>query len=282
MDEGRILPAISTPYGMRQGGLSYSNGVENKYLYNGKELQDDDLGGVKLDWYDYGFRFYDPAIARWHVIDPMVENNHYGWTPYAYTYNNPILFIDVMGLDTLLVDGNGRFSDTRLPDPDNENDVIVRVSNKERKNGEIKYNKHGELRNRHKTKEVEKNSVAVRANKDEKGNIESSVISTKDIDTGLEVFKWLADNTSVEYSYIRGEGMPAPTITTNHTWDEESLGATEAVRMANRGQNVIHIHNHPSGVEASEADKAFYKKLGKYGIVLGIYSHDQYKSYQKK
>lgn len=187
-----------------------------------------------------------------------------------------------MGLDTLLVDNNGRFADNILPDPDNENDVIVRVSNKERKEGTIKYNKDGELRKRHKTKEVEKNSVHVRSNKDKDGNIESSVISPKDTDTGLEVFKWLADNTNVEYSYIRGEGMPAPTITTNHKWDEESLGATEAVRMANRGQHVIHIHNHPSGVEASEADKAFYKKLGKYGIILGIYSHGQYKSYQKK
>jgi hypothetical protein len=232
-------------------------------------------------WYDYGFRYYDAALARFTTIDPLKEKNH-SQSGFVYAANNPIKYIDFMGLDTLMVDGNGRFSDTRLPDPDNENDVIVRVSNKERKDGEIKYNKDGELRKRHKTKEVEKNSVSVRSNKDEKGNIESSIISPKDIDTGLEVFKWLADNTSVEYSYIRPEGFPIPTITTNHTWDEESLGATEAVRIANRGQNVIHIHNHPSGVEASEADKAFYKKLGKFGVVLGIYSHDQYKSYQKK
>jgi len=31
---------------------------ENKYLYNSKELQDEQLGGVNLDWYDYGKRFY--------------------------------------------------------------------------------------------------------------------------------------------------------------------------------------------------------------------------------
>ena len=54
---------------------------------------------MNLDWYDYGARFYDPALGRWHVPDPMVEK-HYDWTSYAYTYNNPVLFIDEMGLDT--------------------------------------------------------------------------------------------------------------------------------------------------------------------------------------
>lgn len=266
------------PFGLRMGTEFSSEEFkhnDNKYLYNGKELQED------LGWYDYGWRMYDPAIARFTSVDPLTEKNH-NQSGFVYAANNPIKYIDFMGLDTMMVDNSGRFSDARLPDPDNENDVIVTVSNKERKNGEIKYKKDGELRNKHKTTEVEKNSVTVRSNKDKNGNIESSIITSKDIETGIGVFKWLADNTNVEYSYIRGEGMPVPTITTNHEMYEESLGATEAARMAKRGQNVIHIHNHPNGVEASDADKAFYNILGKYGIVLGIYSHDQYKSYQKK
>jgi len=69
---------------------------ENKYLYNGKELQDEQLGGVNLDWYDYGARFYDPALGRFHTQDRFAEK-YLDFSPYQYAANNPILYIDVNG-----------------------------------------------------------------------------------------------------------------------------------------------------------------------------------------
>ena len=50
--------------------------------------------------YDYGFRIYNPRIARFLSVDPLTSS--YPWyTPYQFAGNSPILNLDLDGLEEL-------------------------------------------------------------------------------------------------------------------------------------------------------------------------------------
>ena len=80
------------PFGMRFNQAPILQVEENNYLYNGKELQKN----YRLDWYDYGARYYNAALGRWMCIDPLTEK-YFNESPYVYVGNNPIMFIDPDG-----------------------------------------------------------------------------------------------------------------------------------------------------------------------------------------
>jgi RHS repeat-associated protein len=122
---GRGLKKVTDyyPFGLE---IHISGSSNNQLKYNSKELQTE----AGLGWYDYGARFYDPQIGRWHTIDPAIENNHHNFTPYAYVYNNPIKLIDPFGIDSIqrnkaidmankIVDANPN-KDPKLYDPNGE------------------------------------------------------------------------------------------------------------------------------------------------------------------
>jgi RHS repeat-associated protein len=80
---------------------SHTADFESRYKFNNlsqfdkvgsKELQDE-LG---LAWYDYGARNYDAAVARFMNIDRYADN-YSPLSPYQYTANNPVLYIDYNG-----------------------------------------------------------------------------------------------------------------------------------------------------------------------------------------
>jgi RHS repeat-associated protein len=84
------------PFGMNQEGAwdAPTNTTENRYQYNGKELNTD----FGLNWYDYGARWYDSVLGRWTSVDPLASEMP-GWNTYVYALNSPFFRIDPDGRD---------------------------------------------------------------------------------------------------------------------------------------------------------------------------------------
>lgn len=69
----------------------FGQGSYTNYKYNGKELQESGM-------YDYGWRQYMPDLGRWGVIDQLAEHpNQTDKSPYSFTWNNSINFVDPDG-----------------------------------------------------------------------------------------------------------------------------------------------------------------------------------------
>jgi RHS repeat-associated protein len=74
----------------------FESSVDNNYLYNGKEFQDD----KGLDWFDFKARYYDPIIGRFTGEDPIAVA-FAELSPYNYASNNPSTMIDLWGLQAV-------------------------------------------------------------------------------------------------------------------------------------------------------------------------------------
>lgn len=99
----------------------YVVGNEEKYKFTEKE-RDSETG---LDY--FGARYFDSEVGRWTSVDPLADK-YPGWSPYNYTANNPLNYIDPNGMDWYsTTDSNGTTSYHWNADltADNASDILT-------------------------------------------------------------------------------------------------------------------------------------------------------------
>ena len=78
------------------GGYEALFATSYRFGFNGKESDSEVKGEGNQQ--DYGFRIYDPRIAKFLSVDPLTKE--YPWyTPYQFAGNKPIKFTDLDGLE---------------------------------------------------------------------------------------------------------------------------------------------------------------------------------------
>ncbi|WKN33905.1 hypothetical protein PZB74_03250 [Porifericola rhodea] len=82
------------PFGMQMAGRNFES-EDYRFGFNGKE-KDNSFGGSSV--YDYGFRIYNPSIAKFLSVDPLTKS-YPMLTPYQFASNYPIAAIDLDGLE---------------------------------------------------------------------------------------------------------------------------------------------------------------------------------------
>lgn len=82
------------PFGSKMPGRSFSAGSQYRYGFNAMEIDPEVKGNGNS--YDFGARIYDPRIARWLSIDPLMEKQP-SWSTYKAFLDNPISYVDPLG-----------------------------------------------------------------------------------------------------------------------------------------------------------------------------------------
>jgi RHS repeat-associated protein len=241
----------------------HSNTDRTPYLYNGKEL-DEETG-----LYYYGARYYDPRTNIWASVDPLAENNP-DKTPYHYVSNNPMNRIDPDGRDDFEINTKG--------------EIVNRIENKKADNFYIVDNDGNRMEGKsisfkYGTVESVRSQKAQYSKRNDDGTREDAV-SSVDIykirgdKNGTQLFEFVADNTTVEWSHIKTgvEGDKGLNfLTTGHIEYTEPGASALLNGQLQHGYTIREMnHNHPRNTPIPSGVPGLTGEGGDVGFAGGV------------
>jgi len=233
-------------FGMSMYGEWSKQGMsENDYKYNGKELNSD----MGLRVYEYGFRYYDPAIGRFTGVDPLADQFP-AWNPYHYVHNNPLRYTDPTGMsadDIIDVDkGTGSITVTEAEGAD-----VVRLVDNGNVVDSYTYGENGSFSSDNQIITGDFNGT------------QGTALVTANGDKAQTFFEFAA-KSDVEFGKLdvtAANGNSVSVVTTSHDPKVTATLPSIAKELSSRGfTGVNQTHSHPDGQSVPS---------GHYGNVKG-------------
>ena len=226
-DGGTVQYLYYLPWGEDHINQRRSGYTGSRYTFSAKE-KDAETG------YSYfGSRYYSSDLSIWLSVDPMSGKYPYQ-SNYIYCGNNPIRVIDPNGEDEWEVDKKGNITWKC----ESEKHQLFAIDKKGKRTGEFITLKNKNILTQL-TKEKRIVLKGFDGNVCEEGNRREAVVGKKDVDDLLKVFKFVADNSDVEweFEYSKEDGKNQYSLVTD--------GFSGQVTSHFGSKAITSIHSHP-------------------------------------
>ena len=182
----------------------------------------------------FGSRYYNSDLSIWLSVDPQASKYPYQ-SNYVYCSNNPIKVIDPNGEDEWEVDKKGNITWKC----ESEKHQLFALDKNGKRTG-----KSITLKNKNILNQLEKGKRTIQrgydGNVSEEGNRREAIVGKKDVDDLLNVFKFVSDNSDVEweFEYSKQDGESQYSLVTD--------GFSNQVSSHFGSRAITSIHSHPA------------------------------------